>query len=265
MLILFEGDGGSGKTYFTTFLAISHQSIFDRVLANYTIRGIKNFKNLELEDLRNINQPTLVIIDEAYSWAEARNSMDLINLYLSYHLFQKRKRGIIFLLTAQLAESIDVRFRKMCNVLIECEFRKNRFHYQPYVVKRKQQRRTIKKRPSYTIPLSKAEILYPFYNTNEIVETDKMKDAMVFSMSREKRIQNAQDIMQMIWNEEHRKYTRPEIRAFLFDNNFSMKYEDSVYYGIIKLNKEQEKITPSKKKGKKQTPKEILFNAFRGD
>src|SRR4030042_4075128 len=126
MLISIEGDVGSGKTLLSTFMAIDDPR---PVYANYKI-NIPNFKPLKPEMLWELNKPTLIILDEAYTWLENRTSGKPINRYMSYILFQSRKRGLDFILTDQIVGTIDPRYRWMINFDIQSEVHEHGFLYQ---------------------------------------------------------------------------------------------------------------------------------------
>jgi len=258
---------GSGKTLDMTFVNITHFQQYQYMRANYLIRGMNNYVPLELEDLGQIKEPTVVSIDEAYVWADARNAMDAINIYLSYHLFQGRKRGIGFLVSTQIAESVDVRFRLMANVLIVCERRGDRFHYQPHVIQVKNRRRTIRKITPYSYSLQNASYIFPYYDTFEIVESSELREANAKVMSPERRKARTKEIVEAIFKSEEygnqSKITRPNVRAFLFNEGFAMSFEDDAYYAI---QRELDKLPKPEKKKSRSSPKERLFNAFnRGD
>jgi len=124
-LTIILGPTGAGKTLLATVLAMNDER---EVYANYHINH-PHFHALEPQHLVAINSPALIIIDEAYAWLESRRSTMDLNLFLGYVMFQKRKRQIEFVLTAQLAGSIDSRFRDMADRIIIAEKTHQGFKY----------------------------------------------------------------------------------------------------------------------------------------
>ena len=104
---LVEGYLGSGKTLFLTFLgkAYPHRPIY----ANFDLK-LNNVRKVAVEDLENLTEG-LLLVDEAYLWLESRVSTSAINRYISYMLFQSRKRGFDVFISSQLSSAIDLRFR----------------------------------------------------------------------------------------------------------------------------------------------------------
>lgn len=178
MLVNFVGDVGSGKTLFTTGLALGETR---QVLANYNIK-IPNFVKLKPEMLFDENlPPSLVILDEAYAWLESRRSGTPMPIYMSYILFQSRKRFIDILMTDQLEGTIETRYRQMLNWRVECSEEKGMgFSY--YFFKRA--RGGFLGPFKYFLPLQNAEKIFPFYDTLEII--DPMDKELVYKISEDK-------------------------------------------------------------------------------
>jgi hypothetical protein len=171
MLCIVVGDLGSGKTLLLTYIA-SHTPDCP-ILANYTLK-IPNYQKLEPETLLDANLgkgKKLILMTEAYTWLESRTSGKGTNLYLSYVLFQSRKRGLDFYLDAQLGSTIDVRFREMANIVILCEKVKEGFRYD--IIKRSY---TNPVRMAQLLTFAKAEKYYPMYDTTELTLPSNMQE-----------------------------------------------------------------------------------------
>lgn len=126
-LIVIVGDVRTGKTSLMSALAMDMiEDMGDQVQVyhNYNFQHPNAIK-VQPEDLYKITRDGkehLVLLDEAYAWLEARCSgTNEVNEYLSYILFQSGKDETTFVLTVQLFSTIDRRFRKMANILIEAE------------------------------------------------------------------------------------------------------------------------------------------------
>lgn len=189
MLIHLTGDVGSGKTLLSTLMAMND----DRpIYSNYEL-NLPNYHELKPESLSKLTESTLVLIDEAYSWLDSRLSGRGINIYLTYILFQSRKRELDILMTDQLIGSIDVRYRAMTNYEIQCRkisdaeqiteenkegivgFLYNIIKYEQY----------------YQIPCGKfllqyekAKEIFPYYKTKQII--NPIDDMMMVNISKDK-------------------------------------------------------------------------------
>ncbi len=178
MLVNFVGDVGSGKTLFTTALALNENR---QVLANYDIK-IPNFKRLKPEMLFDENLPaSFIILDEAYAWLESRRSGTPMPIYMSYVLFQSRKRFIDIAMTDQLEGTIETRYRQMLNWSVEC-YEEKGIGFSYFFSKRV--RGGFIGPFRYFLPLENAEIVFPFYNTLEIVQP--MDKELLYKVSEDK-------------------------------------------------------------------------------
>jgi len=155
---------GSGKTLLATDFALSSKT---PVLANYKIES----KNVALLDIGNLlhlpYNKCKVILDECYAYLESRMSMSKLNLYMSYILFQSRKRGIDFILTAQLASSIDNRFIQLADIIIVAQREKDGFKY--YVTNNE----IVK---IFKITFVNAEKIWCRYDTSEVILPPQMQN-----------------------------------------------------------------------------------------
>jgi ABC-type dipeptide/oligopeptide/nickel transport system ATPase component len=175
-LISIIGDVGSGKTLLATYLAA--QDTRD-VYANYKI-NIDRYHDLTPEILITLNYPSLSILDEAYTKIESRMSGRKLNEYMSYVLFQSRKRQMDIIITDQLVSSIDVRYRMLTNYEIFCEAVDDGFKY---IIEKKSMYSTFK--PSYFfMPFELAEKVYPLYDTFQKIEA--VNEDMLFEITEDK-------------------------------------------------------------------------------
>jgi len=116
------GHLGSGKTLWLTALT-QEVSPNTKIYANYHI-DCKNFKLVDVQDLEEIKNG-LLLIDEAYLWLESRTSGSELNRYLSYLIFQSRKRGFDVFASTQINTALDLRFRMLTDVKIMALGRNN--------------------------------------------------------------------------------------------------------------------------------------------
>ena len=121
MLVVVLGRKGSGKSYLLMRFGIQSKRT---VLSNFKIK-IPNYKPLDVIDFIDLPNNLDVIIDEAYTWLESRTSNFFLNRFLSYILWQSRKRTIDFYLSAQKFRSLDLRFRNEADVIIKCKPREH--------------------------------------------------------------------------------------------------------------------------------------------
>ena len=111
------GNVRQGKTLLATILALKSKK---PIYANYKIYSDK-WRPLQLQDLFDIPDNSIIVLDEAYTWIESRSSMRDVNKYVSYLLTQAGKRDLDIITTAQIYKSIDVRFRLLANLIIFTE------------------------------------------------------------------------------------------------------------------------------------------------
>jgi len=115
--LAIHGDIGTGKTLLMTYLA--------------TTSGMKIYSNYHIEhpsattvtpgDLARVEGPAVICLDEVYTWLESRISSAILSRYMSYILFQSRKRDLHFITTCQLTSSVDLRYRELSDYWIEAK------------------------------------------------------------------------------------------------------------------------------------------------
>ena len=169
-LINIIGDVRNGKTLFATYLATKSTV---PVYANYRI-DIPNFNELHPEMLITLHDGSTIVIDEAYSWLEARlsGSGQPMNLYLSYVLFQSGKNNMNIITTDQLLETIDTRFRTMANYEVYCEKKELPNHQVvgfEYTIQQKSRYHRYEPIKVYW-PVEYASKYYPLFNTKQVIQ-----------------------------------------------------------------------------------------------
>lgn len=126
MLISVIGNRGDGKTTLLTYFA--KKLVNSKIYSNYKLK-LKNYHKLELETLLKLPNDITIFLDEGYTWLESRTSMSALNRYISYIVFQSRKRTIDILITAQLFSTVDIRFREQSDIIVYCKRMKEAFRY----------------------------------------------------------------------------------------------------------------------------------------
>jgi hypothetical protein len=93
-----------------------------RLLSNYEIRKDDRYEDLFPEMLMDKSlHDAIILLDEVYAWLESRTSGRDINRYMSYILFQARKKDIDFYMTEQLLSTVDLRYRDMIDFEVRCK------------------------------------------------------------------------------------------------------------------------------------------------
>lgn len=171
------GDLGSGKTILTVYIAAHEPDL--PILHNLGSLRLPNARKLEPEMLMSLPEDkAMVIIDEAYTWLESLVSGSQINRYWTYILFQSRKRGLYFYITAQLPRTINIRFRELSDFTVWCAKVKGGFQY---TIEKQTVNGTYMK--SYQLPFAKAEKYYPLYDTMQVVKPPEMEElGMAFKL-----------------------------------------------------------------------------------
>jgi len=116
-LIAIIGGLGSGKTLLMTYLGY-HMS--RTIYSNYKL-SFNTYKSLDILDLLNLPNNINVFIDELTAWLDSRVSGKAVNRYITYIFLQSRKMNTDIYATCQLFGSVDLRFRELADIIIECE------------------------------------------------------------------------------------------------------------------------------------------------
>jgi len=243
MLPIIRGSLGSGKTLFMVREACKLHLAGKKIYANFNLRfpDGKKAEKLTIDLLTPELSDCVVLIDEAYAWLESRTSMKLLNRYLTYILFQSRKRNLDFYLTTQLISAIEMRFQNLADHLITARlinsrsaYSKKEFQYDviSYTPSGKRVRRV------FTISYDSARKKYfDLYDTREVISVDKEKDYMYELLKRndkkytQKLLELASEVIDVL---QDAKATKDTVRVSLLELQESVKYTNDVY-GKIKM------------------------------
>lgn len=226
MLILIVGNRGSGKTLFSTILAKKSKR---EVYSNYFL-NIPNYKPLEVMDFLTLPDNVDVIIDEGYTWLESRTSGYFLNRYLSYIVLQSRKRTIDIIVTAQIYNSVDVRFRNQTDVLVKCERIGDDFYYDFM-------RMDTFKTSRFVLPYQLAKEYFNLYDTYQIVEPHT-KDALEMKLLESdpkrlyKKIESIGEVLKKDFKKngvKKKDVTHDKVRASLMRHGLDVSFENLVY------------------------------------
>jgi len=236
MLVHFTGDVGSGKTLFCTHIALHDKR---PVYSNYKI-NLPNYNDLKPEMLSILTESSLVIIDEAYTWLESRLSGRNINLYLTYILFQSRKRNLDILITDQLVGTIDLRFRAMTNYEVqcekindsECETKENPegtigFRYTIFKCERGIYKYRIAR---FMMDYEFSKTIFPFYDTTQIISS--IDDSLLFNITKDKTsiIEDIDNVVDELFSKYPPKLiTKGIVSDYCLENNRPKSYLDIIY------------------------------------
>lgn len=178
MLGIVIGGLGSGKSLFLTILA----KYSDKdVVANYELKNIKYTKFNIKKFINGEYSSCVVLIDEVYQYIDSRDSQTSLNKLFSYILFQSRKKGLEIYICAQLFSTIDIRYRSLSDLIINCEKGKKGFVYEVFKPS------DINNYRKSFLPHSKAKKFFEYYDTNEVI-FDTKNDIREKFMSNKERI-----------------------------------------------------------------------------
>lgn len=236
MLIIILGILGSGKTLLLTYFA---SKLKDRIIySNYELK-LENYHPLKPIDLITLPTNIEVFLDEGYAWLESRISASQLNRYMSYLLFQSRKRNTNFYITAPLFSTIDKRFKLYADYIIMCERKKDGFKYTSIL--RKNSR--VKK---FFFPMSKAKEIFKLYDTYEIVEPMNNANLEYNIIKNDK--QELLKISTVIANKikpDLKRITHNSIKLALLKEGLDKNYEGYVY-AILQCNEKEKKVIKKK-------------------
>jgi len=231
------GSVGSGKTLFATASVLSDILEFpDKpIYANYNIKHA-NYRELFPETLLDAEMSgSNVVIDEAYIWLESRLSGKPMNMYLSYILFQSRKRNMNLYLTDQILGSIDLRFRELTDYEVKCKAVPNVKNPKGFIYKIID--RTGFKPRSFTMLLSleKAKPYFEFYDTMELI--NPIDDELIAKISKSKKniVKQVDDIVSNVLEEFPgvKKFTKGIIADYCIRNDLPKSFVDMVYNSLL--------------------------------
>lgn len=228
MLSVFEGFMGSGKTLLTVIIAfLSSKNKNKKIICNFHLKGI-NYELLDINKfLRQEYENALIIIDEAYVYFESRTSMSIANRLSSYILFQSRKKGIEIILTFQLLRTIDVRFRELIDIYVNCNKTLNGFKYTYYNFHTKIISENL-------LSFENASKFYQYYDTYEVIQDKKMK---IDIQSQKEKNKIIEDYAKYILKHND-KITLNTVKLFCFKNEINKSLIQIIYAQVKELQKE---------------------------
>lgn len=236
-LILIFGDRGSGKTLLLTRFLLKNLFPFFSNYKVYKDDTRKEFHPLynELypEELLHLNVPQAKIgITEAYEYFENRLGMGSFQRYMSYIVFQSRKRGLDFIIDTQLDNTIDNRFVRLCDYIICAEAENYGFHY--YCSNKKFI-------TEFNITFKEAEKIWGKYDSWEVILTPQVEH-----LGKQIEVQNKEKLKSKLAQLEEKFYeeygedfkknriTHAVVENFLLDNDESDVYGDFLYARLQK-------------------------------
>ncbi len=191
MLCIILGDVGSGKTLLLTiFACITKRPIY----ANFSLcipgKRIKEF-SLGMFDSENTLQNGILLLDEAYEFLDNRRAMNSQNILMSWLYFQSRKLRLDIFLATQLFRVIDPRFRDLPFYFVQCRNYPKLFLEYPFGHAQNTQTAT------WYLPYVKAQKFFKYYNTYQILTTEKVEEMKLEFMSEEKLQEELQRALQI--------------------------------------------------------------------
>jgi len=221
MLTVVFGYMGSGKTLFLSALAKMSKK---KVVSNYNL----SFPHTKFSIYDFVNgkyNNCLVLIDEAYVYIESRLSGSLRNRYMSYMLFQARKKNIEILMSMQLTNSIDQRYRNLSDMSVFCNG-VNRKGFRYTIVNSKG--RMVKMLMRYEV----AEKIYPVFDTNEVIASERTPNESSLLLTTPERKELVEKIAKEILGNNSIKITKNVIQDWVFSHDYPANLEKFIYARI---------------------------------
>lgn len=228
MLTVIYGYVGSGKTLLLTIIGYySEKPVISNYSLNFPYEEFKISKFVKSEYENNT-----VLLDEAYVYIESRLSMSNKNKAFSYILFQSRKKSVDLVLTVQLVNTLDSRFRNLFDYIIYAHGNDGLYYYYTVVNRHTSKIKNIK------LPIVKAVPFYNLFNTNEVIKPDSsIIDQFTDITERQDRVKVLYD--KFLKKYPNNKITKNLIKLFLFENDIPNNYID-IIYAKLKLREENE-------------------------
>jgi len=210
MILGIFGELGSGKTLFLTIMGYKYHKKGYKVYSNYktTFSELIDYSKIVHYKLDNC----VLLLDEAHTFFDSRESMSEVNRLLSYFFTQSRKRRTHIFYTSQLASAVDKRLRRITDIYVVAEKIKNGFMYT--IIKDL----TVKK---LFLPVQKAEQYFKMYNTYEIVLPFKLKADVEKLVEIYRKAGGDKDIFIVMAQKEYPFLTKASLNVFhkLIKNN----------------------------------------------
>jgi hypothetical protein len=154
---------------------------------------------------------------------ESRISGSTINRYLSMILFQSRKRGIDFILTAQLLSSIDLRFKNMADIYMLADRMRGGFAYTVFFPGKHGKR-------VLTLSEETASKYWDRYDTMQLI--NPVDDEMLFKVNPDKSslLPEIDKIIEDMCQEvEGGQWTKGTVSDYCLENMYPHSYSDIIY------------------------------------
>lgn len=231
-LILILGDRGSGKTLLLTRFVLKNIYPF---YSNYKVYADDNktkfhplYNELHPEELLHLDmKPKKIAITEAYEYFESRLGMGSFQRYMSYIVFQSRKRGMDFIIDTQLDDTIDHRFTRLCDFIIIAEADIDGFHY--YCSNKKNIE-------EFSISFKQAEKFWDRYDSWEVVMTPQIEELgkQIEITNKPKLKEKLNELAEKFYKRygddlKKNKITHSMVEYFLLDLEESDVYEPFLY------------------------------------
>lgn len=215
------GDRGSGKTIFLTEIAVITSRTNKQIVSNYNLKLLENIIPFHIKDIYDEKyRKCLILIDEAYLFADSRRSQSQSNLLLSYLALQSRKlqSDLYFALIKEF--ELDIRLREEIDVFIYPVFVEDLgFLYTIVDVKSKNQKQLF-------IPLDMAKKFYKYYDTYEIVKSDNV----IPTSERESIAKDHIDSFIDFTQDYNSKITKEITKFYCRKNSLPLSIAEDLYY-----------------------------------
>lgn len=223
------GKLGSGKTFLAVYLA---SKLKRPVYSNFKLH-LPNYVPLDLFDLIDLPNHVNVIIDEAYAWIDSRSSGRAVNKYCSYIILHSRKTFTDFILTTPMFSTIDIRFRKQSNVIIEATAIGSQLYHKLKVPKAFQYK--FVNRETGTIKYMEIDFYdalpyFDLYDTLETVDSTEKEQLEFYLIVKspkllKKKVKSVAELVKKDIND----ITHLTVKFALLSNEVPLQYEPYVY------------------------------------
>ena len=200
-----------------------------RILSNYAIQDDR-YEDLLPEMLMDKTlHDANILLDEVYAWLESRTSGRDINRYMSYILFQGRKKDIDFYMTEQLLSSVDLRYRDLIDYTVKCKAipnYKNPIGFKYIIIDELEQIAY----PPMFLPIAEAAKYFHLYDSYQPISP--IDDEMMVKISKNKTsiIEEVDSIVNTLLNEGFaKKITKAVIADYCLRNGYPKSYVDMAY------------------------------------
>lgn len=223
-LIYIIGNKGAGKTLLLVHYAFRTKRL---VQANFHLKDIKYFKYITHVDLLNLQDNSIILLDEINKWLESRLSGDPLNIFIGNLLFETRKTFLDIIGTSVMYSTTDLRFREQADILIHTLPRLNRYDDFRYIYEYKEYGIKLE----YTLNYELCEKYYfPLYNTFEKVKSARYT-LLEFNVIKKEPMELLNKVIEIskIIKPQLNEITHDSINALLLLNGIHTGYEKYVY------------------------------------